>query len=126
MNQKYQSFFLKQFGLAAILAALSFYAQAKLDPAWHTRAWPFLLILFLSVNSLLFWMNQKAQNKKFSSFANYFMLASSLKLILYLGVIVAYLYYFRSETIPFLITIFVYYMAFTFLEVGAVIKKNKS
>lgn len=60
-----------------------------------------------------------------STYANYFMLASSLKLILYLAVIVVYLLYFREETIPFLITIFVYYLAFTLSEIYGQMKKAK-
>ena len=122
----FQRFISKQLALAAGLGGITWYVFSEWAPNNKTHAWPFLLLFFIAVNSLLFWMNQRAQQKKLTTYANYFMLASFLKLVVYLVVIVVYLLYFRSETIPFLITFFVYYVAFTVLEVGSVaIMKSK-
>lgn len=122
----FQRFISKQLALAAGLGGITWYVFSEWAPNNKTLAWPFLLLFFIAVNSLLFWMNQRAQQKKLTTYANYFMLASFLKLVVYLVVIVVYLLYFRRETIPFLITFFVYYVAFTVLEVGSVaIMKSK-
>ena len=123
----FQSFISKQLLLTAVLAGASLYVFAQLGETLQTQAWPFILIFFVLINTLLFSLNQQAQKKKLSTYANYFMLASFGKLLVYLAIIVIYLLYFRSETIPFLITFFIYYVAFTVLEISAlVIKKRKN
>lgn len=121
----FQSFISKQLLLAALLAAISIYVFGRLDDAFQTQAWPFILIFFVFVNSFLFYLNQRAQKKKLSAYTNYFMLASFSKLLLNLVVIVVYLLYFRSEAIPFLITFLIYYVAFTTLEITTTALKKK-
>ncbi len=121
----FQRFISKQLALAAGLGGITWYVFSEWAPNNTTLAWPFLLLFFVAVNSLLFWMNQRAQQKKLTTYANYYMLATFLKLVVYLAIIVVYLLYFRSETIPFLITFFLYYVAFTVLEVSSVAMKRK-
>ncbi len=123
--QSLKTFISRQLSLAALLALVSWYFFSKLGPQQQTLAWPYLLVFFVAVNTLLFWLNQRAQQKRMSAYANYFMLASMLKLLLYLAVIVVYLIYVREETIPFLISFFVYYLAFTVLEVTSVARKKQ-
>ncbi len=114
----------KQLGLTALLALLTFVVKHYLGNAWHTYAWPYLLTLFVTVNCVLFFLNRWIARKKLSTFANYFMLASTIKLLLFLAIIVVYLVYNRAEAIPFLITFFIYYLAFTYIEVRGVVHKK--
>ncbi len=53
------------------------------------------------------------------------MLATFLKLVLYLVVIVIYLLFNREDVVPFVLTFLVYYLLFTALEVSAVSKVSK-
>ncbi|GAB1418703.1 hypothetical protein MASR2M12_14680 [Bacteroidales bacterium] len=116
----------KQLGLTALLAILTLLVKHYFGNAWYTQAWPYIMTLFVTVNCVLFFLNQRVSQKKLSAFANYFMLASTIKLLLYLAVIVVYLYYCRTEAIPFLITFFIYYLTFTYLEVRGAVHKKKT
>ncbi len=116
----------KQLGLAALLAILTLLVKHYFGPLWNTPVWPYMLLFFVSVNCILFLLNQRAEKKKLSAYTNYFMLASTIKLLLYLAVIVVYLIYYRQQAVPFLITFFVYYIAFAYLEVRGALHKKRT
>jgi cytochrome bd-type quinol oxidase subunit 2 len=115
-----KAFFFKLTFAALILAVISYLVFNKLDQEQQTGAWPWLLVFLYGVNLVLFQLFIRNRSKKVSSFANFFMLATFLKLILYLAVIVIYLLSNKTEAAPFLITFFVYYLVFTALEVSSV------
>lgn len=112
--------------IATVLAALvTFLINNQLPAEWVSPAWPYLLLFFLVTNISLYSLYIRAKEKKLSSFTNFFMLATFLKLLLYLVIIIVYLLYNREDVIPFLLTFFVYYVLFTVLEVNAVSKVSK-
>jgi hypothetical protein len=115
-----KTFFIKLTLAALALALISYLVFDKLDQSQQTAAWPWLLVFLYGVNLVLFQLFIRNKTKKVSSFANFFMLATFLKLILYLAVIVIYLLANKTEAAPFLITFFVYYLVFTALEVSSV------
>jgi hypothetical protein len=104
------------------MALLSYVVSRFLPAEFVTRTWPFLLLFFAVVNTLLFFFYLRVHERKVTAFANFFMLTTSGKLFFYLLVIVAWLYFNRYDTIPFVLTFFVYYMAFTVHEVKAVMR----
>lgn len=111
--------------VTAAMAVLSLLVFSRLPDAWSTPAWPYLLVFFVASNLILFAMYAKAQAKKLSKFANFFMLATFLKLVVYLVIIVVYLLFFRDDVVPFVLTFFIYYVVFTALEVMSVSKATK-
>jgi len=103
----------------AVMSALVFY----LLPAEHrTPAWPFLLLFFLTTGIILSKLYIRILQKKLSAFTNFFMLSTVAKLMIYLAIIILYLIYNREDAAPFLLTFFVYYLAYTFLEVRSALK----
>ncbi|MBS4057991.1 MAG: hypothetical protein KKD74_02930 [Bacteroidetes bacterium] len=106
--------------ISMALAVLSVLVFSGLGPENQTMAWPYLLVFFLASNSFLFYLFNRYKSGKTSSFTNFFMLATFLKLIVYLAVIVVYLLYNKKEAAPFIITFFVYYVVYTAYEVAAV------
>ena len=112
--------------IAALMAALATLLVNSFLPAeWTSPVWPYLLLFFLVVNISLYGLYVRAKEKKLSSFTNFFMLATFLKLVLYLVVIVIYLLFNREDVIPFMFNFFIYYVLFTALEVSAVSKASK-
>jgi hypothetical protein len=110
MNTDLRQFLIKTLIVTFFAALLTFLIYNKLEDKWTSDAWPFLLLFFAAGNIGLFVLYQRAKAKKLSSFTNFFM--------------IVYLLYNRDETVPFLLTFFVYYILFTALEVSAVTKKS--
>ena len=110
---------------AAVAAIVTLLINSFLPAEWTSPTWPFLLIFFLITDFFLYALSIRAKEKKLSSFTNFFMLATFLKLLLYLVVIVIYLLFNREDVVPFVLTFFVYYILFTALEVGAVSQVSK-
>jgi hypothetical protein len=103
----------------AAISALVFYML----PAEHnTPSWPFLLLFFLATGILLSKLYIRTLEKKLSAFTNFFMLSTVAKLMIYLIIIIVYLIYNREDAAPFLLTFFVYYLVYTFLEVRSALK----
>lgn len=115
-----KAFIIKLSITALLLALFSYLVFEQLDKDMQTRAWPWLLVFLYGVNIVLYYLFIRNKTKKVSSFANFFMLATFLKLILYLAVIVIYLLSNKEEAAPFLISFLAYYIVFTALEVGSV------
>lgn len=130
LSQKFKAF-LKQISvLTLLLAIFSFAITRFISPEFTTRTWPFLLLFFLITNSVLYYLYLRIHERKVSAFANFFMLTTSAKLIFYLMAIVVWLYFNRDETVPFVLTFFIYYIIYTIYEVRAIMKmqtgKDKS
>lgn len=121
----FKSFLIQQIALTSVLALISWFLFSIASEAWTTHAWPYLLLFFMLTNGLLFWMYIKAMQKKLSKFANFFMIATFSKLILYLAIIVVYLIFNRADVAPFTLTFFIYYLFYTFVEVRAIVKMQK-
>jgi hypothetical protein len=58
-------------------------------------------------------------------FIRYYMGATSFKLLIHLGVIIVYCLFHRSEAVRFIISFFIFYLAFTVFEVIAIKKSFK-
>lgn len=125
MNADLKRFSIRLLIAALIAALVTLLINNFLPSAYTTPAWPFLLVFFLVVNTSLYALYVRAKEKKLSSFTNFFMLATFLKLVLYLVVIVIYLLFNREDVVPFVLTFLVYYLLFTALEVSAVSKVSK-
>ncbi len=115
--------FVVQILIITIVLAIASFVAAKVLPQWVSKTWPWLLLFFAGTNTALYSLFSKAREKKLSKFANYFMLATFLKLILYLFVILAYSFYNRIDAVPFILLFFVYYLIYTTFEVKTVSQK---
>jgi hypothetical protein len=111
--------------ITAVLALLSFIVFSFTSEKWTTNVWPFVLLFFFVSNGFLFWLFLRTHQKKLSKFANFFMLSTSLKLLVYLAIIIVYLIFNREDAPPFLLSFFIYYIAYTSFEVKSLIKTQK-
>jgi hypothetical protein len=108
-----QSIFLFSF----IIALISLGAMFILPLKFITPMLPVLVIFFMVTGLAVFYFFSRAVTKRFSMFTNYFMIATTLKLFLYLSVIVIYALIRRSDAITFIITFFLLYLCYTAFEV---------
>jgi hypothetical protein len=105
-----------------IIALISLGAMYVLPQKFITPALPVLVIFFLVINMAVFYFFSEAVTKRFSMFTNYFLIATTLKIMLYLAVVVVYAFIRRSDAISFIITFFLLYLCFTGFEVVWMLK----
>lgn len=101
---------------------ISVYAPLYITPHWH-----YLLLLFTMVSAVKF---RKAIDIKKKNDAhqmvNFNMMATILKLIVYLAVIVLYVVNNPEDKIAFIITFLTYYLCFSVFETYMLIRKNNT
>lgn len=103
--------------LSIVIAVLSITAMYLLPLKYITPVLPYLVIFFLGTGLAVYYFFSRAVTKRFSMFTNYFMIATTLKIMLYLAVIVIYAFSHRSDAITFIITFFLLYLCYTAFEV---------
>jgi len=119
--------FLKRIIIFSIAFALIFFTVGYFLPAEYiTPALPYLFLFFLSVTLVVHYVLLKASEKRFSKFTTYFMLATFLKLMLYIAVLIIYVLLNRFDAIPFIITFFILYVFYTVFEVISILSYSKS
>jgi hypothetical protein len=79
---------------------------------------PFFLTVSLVSRILLL----KAVSKDIKKLTQYFFSITAMKFILYLGVIIAYGFLFRDDAVVFIISFFLFYIIYTFLDMKAFVK----
>ena len=87
---------------------------------------PLLFLFFLAATAIVFFYLTKSSEKKFSSFINRFMLTTFLKLMVYMAVLLAYVFTHKEDAVPFIISFFILYAAFTAFEVVVMLKFSKT
>jgi len=100
-----------------IIALLSLTAMYILPLKFITPMVPYLVMFFLVTGIAVYYFFSRAVTRRFSMFTNYFMIATTLKIMLYLAVVVIYAFSRRSDAIPFILTFFLLYLCYAAFEV---------
>nr|NQU93662.1 hypothetical protein [Bacteroidota bacterium] len=103
--------------LAIILSAVYSILLVAIPRAYLSPAIPWTIIFFLIITLGIFYLQLKVSLRKTSRFANFFMLATAGKLILFLLIIISYSFIYRADAINFIVAFFVIYLVFTVYEV---------
>ena len=85
-------------------------------------ALPFLIFFFLGTSLLSFYYLLQTIDKRFIKFVNTFLLTIIAKLLLYVGVMIAYVLANRTDAIAFMMGFFVLYLCYTIFEATCIIK----
>jgi len=109
----------------AVLGVLSL-AVSYFTPAFITKFWPFLLLLFAGITLTLVSLLINASEKKFSRFTNTFMIASVLKILILLIIIGGYSFRFQNDAIRFSVTLLVFYILYLLFEIFWLMKLQNS
>lgn len=90
-----------------------------------TRFWGWLLLLFFVITFSIYYLLIQNKEKKFNRFANYFMIASMLKILLLLIIIGVFAFSNPHDAVKFTITLLAYYILFLFFEVYWLLRLNR-
>ncbi len=104
--------------------------RAWLSP-YYFSFFPWLILIFLVVNSLVFFIFYRSLNKSNNQFIRGFMLSTIIKLMTYLILVLVYVLSFPKSAIPFAITLSVLYIVYTAYDLFIMLsllkrKKEKS
>jgi phosphoglycerol transferase MdoB-like AlkP superfamily enzyme len=111
---------------SVILGAIAFTLSFFLTENYFSPALPFLFPFFFAVTILVFGFLLKSAATKFNRFVNRFMMATFLKLMVYMAVLVVYVFTHKYDAIPFILSFFILYLAYTFFEVIALLKFTRT
>jgi predicted ABC-type exoprotein transport system permease subunit len=126
MPAPFPSFLKKLLLFTAITGLIGFLILALLPAEYRSPAFPFILLFFFGITFFINHLMAKSKGEKLSRFTNRFMLLTFTRLLLYIGVILIYVFLVnRSDAIPFVITFFLYYLAFTTFEVIEMLRSAK-
>lgn len=118
MPARIPAFLKKLLLFTAITGLIGFLILAALPKEFRSPAFPFILLFFFGITFFINNLMARSKGEKLSRFTNRFMLLTFTRLLLYIGVILIYVFLVnRSDAIPFVITFFLYYLAFTTFEV---------
>jgi phosphatidylglycerophosphate synthase len=126
MPALFQSFLRKLLLFTALTGLIGFLVLAALPSEYRSPAFPFILLFFFGISFLMHHLMVRSAGEKLIRFTNRFMLLTFTRLLLYIGVILIYVLLInRSDAIPFVITFFLYYLAFTSFEVIEMLRSTK-
>lgn len=87
--------------------------------------WPFIVCFFFIVSIVVYFLSERAKKKDMRKFANFYMVATVIKLVVYLTIIFVYTMNFKEDGKRFAITFLVYYLIYSIFETYKLVKKEK-
>ena len=100
-----------------IIALFTIGAMYILPLDFITPMLPYLLIFFMIISLAVYYFIEKAIEKRFALFTNYFMIATMAKIFLYLAIIILYAITNKYDAVPFILSFFLFYICYTTFEV---------
>jgi len=126
MNKKFQHFLLRLTILSMIAGAVIYLLKSIGPAAIISPALFQVLILFFLLTAAVHYILLRISTLNPRKFVGYFMLATFLKLFVYLIVMVAYAFAInREEVMPFVLGFFALYIIYTVFEVVTLLSQTK-
>ncbi|MDA3906283.1 MAG: hypothetical protein PF484_09435 [Bacteroidales bacterium] len=122
MDSTFHQFSKRIIIISLITAVLTFILTYIIPEKFISYSWPYIIIFFLSISLLVHRFLLKKSIDHQGKFINAFMLATTVKLLLYLAIILIYVLLNRYDAIGFIITFFSYYLIFTSFEIFSILK----
>ena len=120
-NNKDSKFIIHLCIMTGVVIAASI-ALRSLLTAW----WPMIVTFFFIVSMVMYFLSQKTKRKDMRKFANFYMLSTVIKMIVYLSIIMAYMLNFKEDGRRFAITFLAYYLIYSVFETYKLAKKEKN
>ena len=122
----YLSFLKKLLVFSLIPGSVGAVLYLTLPRQFITPVLPFLFLFFISVTLISAYVLIGSSRKKFIKYMNVFLLTTVVKLFLFVAVMVAYVFFNKSDLIPFTISFFILYLFYTVFEVTWLVSFSKT
>lgn len=126
MKNKYTQFLIRLIILSLITGLLAFLLSRFAGEGTVTSAFPGLLLMFFTITAVVHYVLLRITALNPRKFVGYFMLATTLKLLVYIIVVFAYLFIVRTGILQFILAFFVLYIIYTVYEVVTILSQTKS
>jgi L-asparagine transporter-like permease len=87
-----------------------------------SNSWPFLVVFFFAISLFVHRYLLKKAIGQHTKFVNAFLLTTTVKLLLFLAIIVIYVLLNRDDAVGFILTFFTYYLIYTSFEIVSILK----
>jgi len=108
--------------ISLLIALLTFGLNYIISTNLISSSWPILILFFLSISLLVHRFLLKKSSENHGKFINAFLLTTTVKLLLFLAVILIYVLLNRDDAIGFILTFFAYYLIYTSFEIFSILK----
>jgi hypothetical protein len=125
MRKKYLQFIIRLTILSLALGLLAFILSRFLPDGFISPAIPYLIILFHVITAIVHYILLRITTMNPRKFVSYFMLATFIKLMNYLIVVVVYTFYVKEGILPFILSFFILYIFYTVFEVVTILAQTK-
>ncbi len=122
MKETFQKFIKNLVIFTLIIAAIQYLVSMQIDPKWISSSWPFVILFFLAFTILMHRYLLKSTEGNPKKFVFAFLMITTVKILLYLGVILVYVLLNRVDAVAFIIIFFVNYFLFTGFELSVIMK----
>lgn len=112
-----KNFILKILGVTAILALAGWLVFTLFIPEYYLPVLPYALLFFMVVTVLIHAWQLNMARKDVAKFTRFSMLVTFFKLVIYSVFAVVYIANNPENAIPFVISLMVLYLVYTFFEV---------
>lgn len=103
--------------LSIVLLAVSVAINFLGNVLFVSKTTPFLILFFFIITAIVHMLLVKLTDQRPGKFISGFMLTTTLKLFLYVIILIAYAFSNRTNAVPFIITFFCLYLLYTIFEV---------
>lgn len=108
--------------ISLITVTLTFGLTYVIPEKFISNSWPFIAGFFFAISLLVHRFLLKKSGGKHTKFVNAFLLTTTIKLLLFLAIIVIYVLLNRNDAIGFIFTFFTYYLIYTSFEIVSILK----
>jgi len=105
-----------------IIVVLEYILSTQIPPNLVSNAWPVIILFFLAFTVLMHRYLLKSTEGRPQKFIFSFMMITTIKILLYLGVILIYILINRPDAVAFIAAFFLNYFLFTGFEISSVVK----
>jgi phosphatidylserine synthase len=125
MNSVTRTFFRQIFILASLIAIVVIAAVLLLPKGAITPTLPFLVVFHTAATILSFLFIQKKTVESPKKFVNVYLINTTVKLLLYMVILMVYAMNYFTDAINFVISFFTLYVIYTIFEVIHLLRVNK-
>jgi hypothetical protein len=125
MRKKYQKFIIQLTILSLIIGVIVAILNRLFSPGIISPALPWLIALFYIVTALVHLILLRITTLNPRKFVGFFMLATTVKLMVYLIVLVVYVFFVKEGLLAFILSFFILYIIYTIFEVFTFLSQTK-
>ncbi len=122
MQQAFNVFLKKIIIFAVIVAALEYILTTQIPSHLVSKAWPIIILFFVAFTLLMHRYLLKSTEGRPQKFIFSFMMITTIKILLYLGIILVYVLLNKPDAVAFIGAFFLNYFLFTGFEISSVVK----